>query len=57
MKLENWLYWIAIDMVLAYLFGAQKLFFIALMFACYLCISVAGFLAWLKTYRLQAART
>jgi len=56
MKLENWLYWIAIDVVLTYLFGAQKLFFIALMFACYLCISVAGFLAWLKTYRLQATR-
>ena len=56
MKLENWLYWIAIDVVLAYLFGVQKLFFIALMFVAYLCISVAGFLAWLKTYRLQAAR-
>jgi nicotinamide mononucleotide transporter len=55
MKLENWLYWIAIDVVLAYLFSAQKLFFIALMFACYLCISTTGFLAWLKTYRLQAA--
>jgi nicotinamide mononucleotide transporter len=56
MKLENWLYWIAIDVLLTYLFGAQKLFFIALMFAAYLCISVAGFLTWLKTYRLQAAR-
>jgi len=56
MKLENWLYWIAIDVVLAYLFGAQKLFFIALMFAIYLCISVAGFFAWHKTYRQQAAR-
>jgi nicotinamide mononucleotide transporter len=55
MKLENWLYWIAIDVVLVYLFSAQKLFFIALMFACYLCISMTGFLAWLKTYRLQAA--
>jgi nicotinamide mononucleotide transporter len=56
MKLENWLYWIAIDVVLTYLFGAQRLYLLALMFACYLCISVAGFLAWLKTYRLQAAR-
>jgi nicotinamide mononucleotide transporter len=55
MKLENWLYWIAIDVVLMYLFGAQQLLFIALMFACYLCISVAGFLAWLKTYRRQVA--
>ena len=54
MKLENWLYWIAIDLVLAFLFSSQKLFFTALMYATYLCISVAGFLAWLKTYRQQA---
>jgi nicotinamide mononucleotide transporter len=53
MKLENWLYWIAIDVVLVYLSGAQKLLFISLMFAAYLCISVTGFFAWLKTYRLQ----
>jgi nicotinamide mononucleotide transporter len=56
MKLENWLYWIAIDVVLTYLFGAQRLYLLALMFACYLCISVVGFLAWFKTYRRQAAR-
>jgi nicotinamide mononucleotide transporter len=54
MKLENWLYWMAIDVVLAYLFIAQKLPFIALLFLAYLCISVTGFLAWLKTYRRQA---
>jgi nicotinamide mononucleotide transporter len=54
MKLENWLYWMAIDVVLTYLFIAQKLPFIALLFAAYLCISVVGLLAWLKTYRLQA---
>jgi nicotinamide mononucleotide transporter len=56
MKLENWLYWIAIDVVLAYLFSVQKLLFIALMYAAYLCISVVGFLTWLKTYRLHALR-
>jgi nicotinamide mononucleotide transporter len=55
MKLENWLYWIAIDVVLVFLSGQQKLLFVALMFAAYLGISVAGFLAWLKTYRLQAS--
>jgi nicotinamide mononucleotide transporter len=53
MKLENWLYWIAIDIVLTYLFVAQKLPFIALLFATYLGISVAGFLTWHKTLRLQ----
>ena len=54
MKLENWLYWIAIDVVLTYLCAAQKLPFLGLLYATYLGISVVGFLAWLKTYRLQA---
>ena len=53
MKLENWLYWIAIDVLLVYLTGAQKLLFMSLMFALYLGISIVGFVAWLKTYRLQ----
>jgi nicotinamide mononucleotide transporter len=53
MKLENWLYWIAIDVVLVYLTGAQKLLFVSLMFAAYLAISVTGFVTWLKTERLQ----
>lgn len=53
MKLENWLYWIAIDVVLAYLFIAQNLPFIALLFVAYLGISVTGFVAWRKTYHLQ----
>jgi nicotinamide mononucleotide transporter len=54
MKLENWLYWIAIDVVLTYLFIAQKLPFIALLFVAYLGISATGFVAWLKIYRRQA---
>jgi nicotinamide mononucleotide transporter len=53
MKLENWLYWIAIDVVLVYLSAAQKLSFVAFMFAAYLFISAAGFVTWLKAYRLQ----
>jgi nicotinamide mononucleotide transporter len=54
MKLENWLYWIAIDAVLTYLFVEQQLFLIAPLFAAYLAISVAGFLTWRNAYRLQA---
>jgi nicotinamide mononucleotide transporter len=54
MKLENWLYWIAIDVVLSYLFIAQKLPFIALLFVAYLGISTTGFVAWLRIYRRQA---
>jgi nicotinamide mononucleotide transporter len=54
MKLENWLYWIAIDVVLTYLFVAQQLPFIALLFVTYLGISAAGFITWLKIYRRQS---
>ena len=54
MKLENWLYWIAIDVALVYLSGAQKLLFVAFMFAAYLFISAAGFVTWRKAYRLQS---
>jgi nicotinamide mononucleotide transporter len=54
MKLENWLYWIAIDLVLTYLCSVQKLPFVGLLFATYLVISTVGFATWLKSYRLQA---
>lgn len=54
MKLENWLYWIAIDLVLTYLSFVQKLSLVALLYAVYLGISVVGFITWLKKYRPQS---
>ncbi len=54
MKLENWLYWIAIDVVLTYLCVVQRLSFVGLLFAIYLGISTVGFATWLKNYRLAA---
>jgi nicotinamide mononucleotide transporter len=53
-KLENWLYWIVIDSVLAFLSGAQGLYFAALLSVVYLGVSAVGFLRWLKTYRTPA---
>jgi nicotinamide mononucleotide transporter len=50
-KLENWLYWLVIDSILAVLFGAQGLYFVALLSIVYLGFSAVGFLKWLKTYR------
>ena len=50
-KLENWLYWIVIDSVLAFLFAAQGLYFVALLSVLYLGVSAVGFIRWLKTYR------
>jgi len=50
-KLENWLYWLCIDSVLAFLFGTQGLYFVALLSVVYLGISAVGFIRWLRTYR------
>lgn len=54
LKLENWLYWIGADCVMAYLFAAQGYPFTALLFLTYMLIAVFGFREWLKKYRLQA---
>jgi nicotinamide mononucleotide transporter len=51
--LENWLYWIAIDAVLVFLFAAQGLAFVALQFVVYLIIAVSGFVTWMRTWRAQ----
>ena len=52
-KLENWLYWIAVDAVQAWLYAAQGLVFTALLFLVYLVIASVGFIEWSKTYRRQ----
>lgn len=54
-KLENWLYWSAVDAVLAWLYAAQGLVFTAFLFLVYGLVAVVGFIEWLKTYRLQSA--
>ncbi len=54
MKLENWLYWITADAIMAYLFAAQGYPVTAGLFLTYLTIAVIGFRAWLRQYRRQA---
>ena len=56
-KLENWIYWIVIDAVLCFLFAAQGLYFVALLFAVYLVVSAVGFTTWLKDFRRLAQPT
>ncbi|HZO22231.1 MAG TPA: nicotinamide riboside transporter PnuC [Steroidobacteraceae bacterium] len=53
-KLENWLYWLVIDSLLAFLFGSQGLHFVALLSIVYLGFSTVGFLRWRKSYRALA---
>ncbi|MFI4868312.1 MAG: nicotinamide riboside transporter PnuC [Steroidobacterales bacterium] len=54
MKLENWLYWISADAIMAYLFAAQGYPVTAGLFLTYLTIAVIGFRGWLRQYRRQA---
>lgn len=53
-KLENWLYWIVLDAISMFLFAAQGLAFVALLFAVYLVVSAVGFVSWFKTWRAHA---
>jgi nicotinamide mononucleotide transporter len=50
-KLESWVYWLAIDATLAFLSAAQDLYLFALLSVVYLGVSAVGFAGWLKTYR------
>ncbi|MFO1426200.1 MAG: nicotinamide riboside transporter PnuC [Steroidobacteraceae bacterium] len=55
MLLENWLWWIAIDLVSMYLYAAQGLMFIALLYLLYLGIAVTGFVTWRRRLRTATA--
>jgi nicotinamide mononucleotide transporter len=53
-KLENWLYWLIVDALIAYLFAVQGLYFVALLSVVYLGIVIGGFFKWLRLYRAAA---
>lgn len=50
-KLENWLYWIVIDAASVFLYAAQGLWFVALLYFLYLCIAVSGYVEWRRRWR------
>jgi nicotinamide mononucleotide transporter len=47
-RIENWLYWIVIDVALVVLFTRSDLEGVAGLYAAYLVIAAAGFVAWRK---------
>ncbi len=53
MQLENWLYWIVIDLLTVFLFGAQGHPLTAGLYLAYLGFAVAGFVSWRRQYRAQ----
>jgi nicotinamide mononucleotide transporter len=52
-KLENWLYWVAIDGVLVFLFYEQELPFLALLNVLFIGIAIGGYIAWRRKHRSQ----
>lgn len=52
-KIENWLYWIATDIVLVFLSVQQGLAFVALLYLGFACIAAVGFVTWLRALRNQ----
>ena len=52
--LENWLWWIGIDVVSIVLFLNRGLDLTALLFAGYVVLAAAGWLSWRQHYRAQA---
>ena len=53
-RLENWLYWIAIDVVLVFLFYARGRPLLALLNLIFIAIAAAGYIAWRRRLRSQA---
>ena len=51
--LENWLYWIVVDAIAAYLYFSQGLLWTTVLFVIYLGIVVHGFFVWRKERREQ----
>lgn len=51
--IENWLYWIVVDGLAAYLYFSQGLLVTALLFAIYLGIVVRGYVVWRRQWSVQ----
>jgi nicotinamide mononucleotide transporter len=53
--IENWLYWIVVDGVAAYLYYTQELYSTTLLFVIYIGIVIRGYFTWRHEQRLQRA--
>ena len=49
-KLENWIYWFAIDLVYVYLYWTRGGYLFVLLFCVYLVMVVVGYLSWKRQY-------
>lgn len=51
--LENWVYWIIIDIVSTYLFASRGLYMSSALFVIYTVIAVFGLIHWIRLYKDQ----
>ena len=51
--LENWYYWLVINITSVYIFAAKSLFLTALLFAVYVILTVVGLINWNRHYARQ----
>ena len=52
--LENWHYWLVINIISVYLFISKDLFLTAAMFVLYIILTVVGYFKWKKKYATQS---
>lgn len=52
--LENWLYWLVVNSAAFYMYLVKDLYFYSALMAIYLVMVIFGWLAWRKSYLLQA---
>ena len=51
--LENWIYWILIDIVSIYLYAERGLQLTAMLFLIFTILAIVGYFSWLKKYNVQ----
>tara|TARA_B100000965_G_scaffold377492_1_gene371581 strand:+ start:915 stop:1292 length:378 start_codon:yes stop_codon:yes gene_type:complete len=52
--LENWIYWVIIDLTSVYIYFNRDLHLTSLLFVLYAIIAVFGYFSWLKSERINA---
>ncbi len=55
--LENWLYWIVIDVISIYLYVSKDLFFTTALFVAYVVLAAYGYVYWRQQYNAQEPLT
>lgn len=54
-KIENWIYWLIVDVLAAGIYVYKDIYFYALLYFIYIGLAVAGFLTWKKIIQRQIA--